>query len=129
MFHMSGEKYGGFSIPEVLCWYLESIGLSGSDYLCPRFRGSKSGKVEPLRQLPGGYSTSATQLKQFCVNNRIDNLTLHSGRRRAATQAKACGVERSKIKLCGGWSSSAVDKYFHPVRPGLDFSRRVLCQL
>ena len=44
-FHMSGEKYDGFLIPGPLCWYLESTGLSGSDYLFLRFRGSSNGRV------------------------------------------------------------------------------------
>ena len=49
VFHMSGEQYGGFSIPEGLRWYLNSTGLSGSDYLFSSFRGARNGKVEPLR--------------------------------------------------------------------------------
>ena len=42
VFHVSGERYEGFSIPGVLDWYLASVKLGENDYLFPRFR--KSGK-------------------------------------------------------------------------------------
>ena len=32
---VTGEKINGFSVPKVLNWYLESMGLKGSDYLFP----------------------------------------------------------------------------------------------
>ena len=41
IFHVTGERYKGFSIPEVLYWYLESTGLTGRDYLFPRFRNER----------------------------------------------------------------------------------------
>ena len=81
IFHMSGEKYGGFSIPGVLCWDIESTGLRITDYLFPRFRGTRDRRVEPVGRLAVGYSTSATQLKDFCMH------TMHSGHRGAATAA------------------------------------------
>ena len=31
VFHMTGEKMRGFSIPEVLAWYAESLGLRDGD--------------------------------------------------------------------------------------------------
>ena len=92
----------------------------------PLISRNKRQKVGASEEAACGLQSCATQLKQFCVRNRINQLTLHSGRREAATQALACGVSRSKIKLCGGWSSAAVDEYFHPVRLGVDSSRRVL---
>ena len=55
----------------------------------------------------------------FCVKNNMDHLMMHSGQRGAATKALACGIGRSRIKLVGNWASSAVDKYFHPERPGM----------
>ena len=53
IFHVTGEKFRGFSIPKVLNWYLESTGLRGTDYLFPRFRNEK-GKVVAQ----GGYFIS-----------------------------------------------------------------------
>merc|ERR1711905_50039 len=35
------QKINGFSIPQVLYWYIESVGLRGEDYLFPRFRYEK----------------------------------------------------------------------------------------
>ena len=48
MFHMTGVRYGDFLILGLLKWYLESIGLQGLDYLCPRFQGSLKGGLKPL---------------------------------------------------------------------------------
>ena len=33
VFHMTGEKMRGFSIPEVLAWYADSLDLKDSDFL------------------------------------------------------------------------------------------------
>ena len=45
MFHVSGEKYKGFSMPEVLKWYMDSMGLLDKDYLFPGFRNAGGGRV------------------------------------------------------------------------------------
>ena len=41
VFHVTGEKFKGFSIPGVLDWYMESNGLTDTDFLFPRFRNEK----------------------------------------------------------------------------------------
>merc|ERR1712082_384283 len=93
VFHVTGEKFRGFSIPKVLNWYLESTGLRGRDYLFPRFRNEK-GKVVAQGGYYISYSSSALQLKNFCVKNRIPTLTMHSGRRGGVTAAVDVGVDR-----------------------------------
>ena len=57
MFHMSGERMNGFSIPDVLEWYVESLGLKVSDYLFPQHRGAGREKTVPNGNLYVGYST------------------------------------------------------------------------
>ena len=62
-FHVSGKKFKGFSIPDVMKWYLDSTGLTGTDYLFPRFSNCKG-----LVVAQGGSFIScslvATQLKE-----------------------------------------------------------------
>ena len=76
-----------------------------------------------------GYSSSALQLKNFCVKNQIPVLTIHSGRRGGVALAVDVGMDRMSIQNIGNWSSRAVDGYFHPKRAGLKFSARVLKRL
>ena len=62
VFHVSGERYKGFSVPDVLDWYVDSVGLKEDDYLFPRFRYEK-GKVVAQPATCIGYLAVATQLK------------------------------------------------------------------
>merc|ERR1712240_147715 len=65
VFHVTGEKFNGFSIPKVLNWYLKSTGLRGTDCLFPQIRNEK-GKVVAQGRYYISYSSSAFQLKTFC---------------------------------------------------------------
>ena len=76
-----------------------------------------------------GYSTSALQLKNFCLKNQIPVLTMHSGRRGGVTLAVDCGIDRMSIKSIGNWSSDTVDEYFHPRKAGVKFSARAMQRL
>ena len=105
---------------------MENIGLRSEDYLFPRFRGTRDGRMELNGQLAVSYCTCALQLREFCRKNGLEQLTMHSGRRGGATAALECGILKDQIKLCGGWSLNSVDNYLHPVEPGIDFSRIVL---
>lgn len=40
-----------------------------------------------------------------------------------------CGMDRTKIHVSGGLSIDALDGYFHPVEPGMDYVREVLLRL
>ena len=129
VFHVSGEKYNGFSIPGVLEWYLESLDLKEKDYLFLRLRNAGRGRVVAQGSRFVGYSTAALQLKQFCLRNAIPVLTMHSGRRGGVTLAVECGLDKMTIQHVGQWSSDAVDGYFHPVRAGVGFTERALRRL
>ena len=128
IFHVTGEKFKGFSIPRVLNWYLDSTGLRGSDFLFPRFRHEK-GRVVAQRGYFIGYSSCSLQLKNFCVKNRIPVLTLHAGRRGGVTAAVGVGIDRMEIMAVGNWTSDAVDGYFNPRRVGVKVSERLIKEL
>ena len=128
VFHVTGEKIKGFSIPKVLYWYLESAGLRGNDYLFPRFRYEK-GKVVAQSNYYISYSSSALQLKNFCLKCGIPPLTIHSGRRGGATAAVEAGIDRFNIQAIGNWSSDCVDNYFCPKRAGVKFTSTLINKL
>merc|ERR1712082_590594 len=71
VFHVSGERYKGFSIPEVFRWYVDSVGLSDGDYLFPRFGNAGGGQIIAQGKHSVGYSTVAAQLKDFSLRNDI----------------------------------------------------------
>ena len=68
---MSGERRNGFSIPNVLCWYIDSLDLRVTDYLFPSLQGAGKRKVVANSGLNVGYSFSALQLKRFCLMNNF----------------------------------------------------------
>ena len=76
-----------------------------------------------------GYSTVATQLKDFCLRIDIPVLTLHSGRRGRVTLTVDCGIDKMSIKKVGNWSSEAVDGYFMPRKAGVSFTSKALKRL
>ena len=53
------RRYGDIKEVMVQDVTLLESGLSGSDYWSPSFRGTRNGKVEPLREMPFSYATSA----------------------------------------------------------------------
>ena len=128
IFHVTGDKIKGFSIPQVLYWYIESVGLRGEDYLFPRFRYEK-GRIVAQRKYFISYSCCALQLKKFCLNCGIPPLTLHSGRRGGATAAVEAGIDRFYLKEVGNWTSDAVDSYFCPRRAGVKFTSKLINKL
>ena len=128
VFHVTGEKFKGFSIPKVFKWHLDSTGLRGSDYLFPRFRYER-GKVVAQGGYFISYSSSALQLKNFCVKNRIPVLTMHAGRRGGVTAAVDVGINRMNIKAVGNWSSDVVDSCYCPRRAGVKVTERLIKEL
>ena len=126
VFHMTGEKLKDFSIPEVLMWYVKSLGLNDGDYLFPWLRGAGKGRVVKIGHKFVSYNTSALQLKMFCIKNDIPNLTMHSGRCGGVTAAVEMGMARNVIQAVGNWTSGAVDTYYHPFEPGIEFTEGLL---
>ena len=125
IFHLSGARVNGFSITGVVRWYIKSLGLSGEDFLFPRFRHS-GGQVLAQVSRPVSYSTVAEQLKAWCRRECIPDLTLHAGRRGGCTLAVEVGLDKLSIQKIGNWSSNVVEDYFQPRRAGIGFTRRAV---
>ena len=102
--------------------------LTGSDFLFPCFRNQR-GKVVAQGEYSISYSSSAAQLRQFCIKNKIPVLTLHSGRRGGVTAAVEAGLSKMEIQALGNWSSDTVNKYFCPKRVGVTCSSKILNDL
>ena len=128
-FHMTGERMRGFSIPEILAWYADSLDLKDSDYLFPRLRGAGKDSVVKIGHEFVGYSASAMHLKRFCMINGIPVLTMHSGRRGGATVAMEMGMTKTKIQVVSNWSSNTVEGYFYRLEPGVEFTEGLLQRL
>ena len=128
VFHVTGEKFKGFSIPKVLNWYLDSTELRGEDYLFPRFRNHR-GRVVAQGGYYISYSSLALQLREFCIKNGIPPLTLHSGRRGGATAAVEAGISKMNIQAIGNWSLECVNNYFCPRRAGVSFTSKLIKEL
>lgn len=106
VFDMTGEKMNGFSIPEILARYADSLDLKDSDYLFPWLRGAGKDRAVKIGHEYLGYSVSAMQLKRFCMINGILVLTMHSGRRCGAMVAMEMGMTKTQIQAVGNWISS-----------------------
>lgn len=119
-FVMSGKEKAGVSIPGMIRWYLESLKLVAKDFLFPRLQGSKEG-VRPVGGKAVAYSTALADLKAVTRRLGLPGLTLHSSRIGGAT-AGVEAVGRDKVRICGGWSSSAMDAYVQPANAGVAFS-------
>ena len=131
VFTMSGKKKAGISIPEMIRWYLDSLSLQDCDYLFPRLRGSKGSKgskrgVVAVGDKAVAYSTALADLKKVTMKLGMPSITLHSGRVGTATEGVAANVGRDKIRICGGWSSSAMDVYVKPSDAGVSFNNAMI---
>ena len=107
-------------------WYVKSLGLNDGDYLVPWLRGAGKGRVVKIGHEFVSYNASALQLKMFCIKNDIPNLTMHSGRCGDVTAAVEMGMARNVIQAVGNWTSGAVDTYYHPLEPGIEFTEGLL---
>ena len=123
-FYLSGKKVGGVCLPEILKWYLKGLGLEGEDMMFPRMRHSK-GKVVPIKGLSMSYGFTAGQLKAEVERLGLNIISLHSGRIGAATAGAVAGMNKEKLKACGGWSFNAVDLYVRMDKPDIEFSGKM----
>ena len=94
----------------------------------PRMRHSK-GKVVAIKGLSVSHGSAAGQLKAEVERLGLNNIYLHSGRIGAATAEAVAGMNKEKLKACGGWSSNAVDLYVRMDKPGIEFSGKMLQRL
>ena len=125
-FFLTGKRKSGFCIPEIVSWYIDSLGLSGEDYLFSRLRGSEGGEVSAIRKIAVSYSTASADLKAVLVKLRLPVVTMHGGRIGAATAAREVGVSKDHVRVCGGWKGDMVDSYVRPDKAGLVLSNALL---
>ena len=124
-FHISSKRKDGFSVPRLLRWYVESLGLLRGDFMFPRFRRCGD-EVVPIKDKFVSYTEALKQLKAECRLMGVPELTMHAGRIGGAMAAAQCGVSREIIKKAGGWKSGAVDTYIRVEEPGVVASREML---
>ena len=103
--------------------------MKDSDYLFPQLSGAGKDRIEKIGHQFVGYSASAMQLKRFFIANSIPVLTMHSGKRGSATVEMEMGMTKTKIQVVSNWSSNAVDGYFYPLEPGVEFMEGLLQEL
>ena len=128
-FTLSGSKSKGFSLTEIVKWYIDSIGLEKEDFLFPRFRKGKGTEIVPIQKSPVSYTAARQQLKQEQARLGLEGLTWHSGRIGGASAAARAGLNTELIiKPCGEWKSSAVDTYIRTDEPGVVFSQTMVNQ-
>ena len=123
-FVMSGKEKAGVCIPEMIRWYIASLDLQAADFLFPRLQGSKLG-VRAVGGKAVAYSTALADLKAVTRRLGMRGITLHSSRIGGATEGVEA-VGRDKVRICGGWSSSAMDAYVKPIDAGISFSDAML---
>lgn len=128
-FFLSGRRKSGFSIPEIVRWYVSSLGLSGEDMLFPRLRGSKGGETVAIRGQAVSYGVASADLKAVLERLNLPKVSMHSGRIGAATAAKEAGVSKDHVRVCGGWKGDMVDHYVRPDKAGLVLSDALLGKL
>ena len=128
-FYLSGEKFGGVCIPDIIRWYVKGLGLKGGDFLFPKMQ-YKKGAVVAIKGLQVSYSAAAGQLKAEVKRLGLNNISLHSGRIGGATQGALAGISQQKIKAVGGWkSSTSADLYTRLEKPGVEFSSTMMKRL
>ena len=124
-FVVIGDEKRGMLVAEMLRWYLDSLDLSGQDFVFASLRGNCRGEVKPVRGAAVSYGAALCDLQVVCKKFGLPSLTLHSARIGAATAGAKAGVSRAYLKACGGWSSSAVDTYVRLRDPGVVFNRAI----
>ena len=125
-FFLSGRKRSGFCIPKIVRWYIDSLGLSGEDFLFPRLRGSGEKVPVAVKRLAVSYGTASSDLKAVLEKLGLPLMTMHSGRIGAATAARQLGVSKDLVRVCGGWRGNMVDHYVRPDKAGLVLSDALL---
>ena len=114
-FSLSGRSFRGFSIKNIIKWYLRSFDrIPGEGFLFPKIVNGN-----PVWEEKVTYGKARSQLLRICENLGLEKLTLHSPRIGAASDAARAGVGREIIKKGGNWRSDALDLYIQVDQPGV----------
>ena len=114
-FVLTKSKIGKLSVTSLVKWYLESMGdIPGDAYIFPVFK-----RGVPVWGQAVSYNTARIQLNKIKEELGLGDITWHSGRIGAASEAHKKRVSRNVIMKSGGWVSSAVDTYMRVEDPGV----------
>ena len=114
-FVLTKSKIGKVSVTGLVEWYLRSLGdIPGDAYIFPVFRRGKAVWGQAV-----SYNTARIQLNKIKAELGLGNITWHSGRIGAASEASRKMVSKNVIMKSGGWRSSAVDVYMRVEDPGV----------
>ena len=90
--------------------------MARDDFLFPRFAGSSTG-VLTVCKLSMGYGNARQELHRVLSELSLPQVSLHSARASAATQAAEAGLEINTLMGGGGWSGTSVFNYVRSERP------------
>ena len=106
-FVLTKKKILGVSVTRLVRWYFRSLGdIPSEAFIFPVFRRGKAVWSQAV-----SYNSARIQLNKLRVELDLGNVTWHSGRIGAATEAARKKVSKNVIMKGGGWRSSAVDVY------------------
>ena len=114
-FVLTKKKILGVSVTELVRWYFRSLGnIPGEAFIFPVFRRGEGVWAQAV-----SYDSARIQLKAMTAELDLGNITWHSGRIGAASEAARKKVGRNEIMKGGGWRSSAVDVYMRVTDAGV----------
>jgi hypothetical protein len=113
-FTITKETVGGITAAQAVGWYTESLGDAPDDgFFFPIFQAGQPQWTKAVT-----YRKARDQLIKERQRMNLGNVTWHSGRIGAATEAAKKGVPRNVIQKSGNWKSDAVDIYMRVAEPG-----------
>ena len=124
-FFIGGKIGGKVSVASILRKYIKSLGLKRGSFLFPQLRWQGQ-EVVAKEGREVSFSAAYDDLRKLSEKLGLGKLTLHSGRIGGATAGVEAGVNKEYLRLCGGWSSEAINDYIRPKEPGMVFSKAVL---
>ena len=124
-FFIGGKIKKRFSVSSIVRKYIRNLKLSRGSFLFPQLRWQgREVVVKEGRSV--SFSAAYDDLKRVSEKLALGKLTLHSGRIGGATAGIEAGVNKEYLRLCGGWTSEAINDYIRPEEPGMVFSKAVL---
>ena len=103
------RPFGGFTVKSIIQTYINRLGLARDDFLFPRFVGSSTG-VLTVCKVSMGYGNARQELHRVLSELSLPQVSLHSARASAATQAAEAGLEINTLMGGGGWSGTSMFK-------------------
>ena len=89
--HVLNKPFGGFTVKNLIETYVLRLGLGKDDFLFPRFAGSTG--VLTVCKVSMGYGNARQELHRVLSELCLPQVSLHSARASAATQAAEAGLE------------------------------------